>query len=227
MTDKQYTRRAVVGIATIGIGSSLAGCTDIYREIGASADGSNDDSSGGQGGNGGASGNGGGSGSGGDSNNGGGDDSGGSSGSNDGGGGGDPSVPDEPWEEPEPINGPIDEGDFDDRINDVDIINTIENGNGYADFDVQVGANSWMKDVDPEPDEPGEPYFAVLINDVLVTRSDTVAYRKQGSWELDIPTGALQQFDAGELSLKILLLDTDKSRDDLFGRWTGTVTYQP
>ncbi|WP_330630220.1 hypothetical protein [Halocatena halophila] len=219
MTDKQYTRRAVVGIASIGIGSSLAGCTDIYRDIGASTGDSDDASSGGegQGDNGGSGGN-----DGGGSNNGGGD------GSNDGGNGGsDPSVPDEPWEEPEPINGPIDEGDFDDRINDVDIINTIENGDGYADFDVQVGANSWMKDVDPEPDEPGEPYFAVKINDVLVTRSDTVAYRKQGSWELDIPTGALEQFDAGELEVKILLLEADKSRDDLFGRWTGTVTYQP
>lgn len=137
-------------------------------------------------------------------------------------------TPAESWEPPETPNKPT-EDKRDDRINDVDIINKEEaaNGNGYSNFDFQVGADTWMKEVDPTPEVDGDPYFAVEINGTLITRTDPVPFREQGSFEITLKRGGLQQFDAGTLEIRILLFDTDKQTDDLYGEWTDTIEYQP
>lgn len=138
------------------------------------------------------------------------------------------STPAESWTQPETPHQPT-EDKLDGRIDGVDIINTQQasGGSGYADFDFRVGANTWLEDVDPEPEPDGNPYFAVEINGTLVARTDVVPFREQGSFEIPVEQGALEQFDPGTLEIRILLLDIDKQTDDLYGEWTGTVEYQP
>ncbi len=248
MTDQYCSRRTLLGVVSAGVVSVFAGCTDLYREIGASSDtGASDDHQSGADG----------SGVGGGQSSGGGGDSGTggeamstptstpadatspeavstpadatttesatATASNTQTGGA--SVPDEPWEAPEPINNP--DPKFDDRIDDVQFINTVENGNGYADFDIRVHGNTVMEDVDPSPDEPGEPTFAVKLDGVLVARTRELDDIPDVSYNIDIPTGALKQFDSGQLEVTVLLFDPDKKSDDLYGRWDGTVTYRP
>lgn len=135
-------------------------------------------------------------------------------------------TPTESWTPPETPNHPT-EDKRDGRITDVDFINTEEatNTDGYTDFDLQVGANTWMMDVDPPKDEEGEPYFVVEINDTLITRTDTVPFRKEGSFTISIKQAALQRFDAGTLDIRILFFDEDSHSDDLYGVWSGTIEY--
>ncbi|WP_330630219.1 hypothetical protein [Halocatena halophila] len=255
MTDQYCSRRTLLGVVSAGVVSVFAGCTDLYREIGASSDtgGSGGQHSGDDGSSGGGQSSGGGGSGDGDS------DSGGSS------GGGEkptptstpadsttpadvttpedatatdtatdmpsstqsdgPSVPDESWEAPEPINNP--DPKYDDRIDDVEFINTVENGDGYADFDIRVHGNTVMEDVDPSPDEPGEPTFAVKLDGVLVARTRELDDIPDVTYNIDIPTGALKQFESGQLAVTVLLFDPDKKSDDLYGRWEGTVMYRP
>lgn len=135
-------------------------------------------------------------------------------------------TPTESWTPPETPNGPI-ENKEEERITDGEFINTVEaqDGSGYTDFDIRVGANTWMMDVDPPKDEEGEPYFIVEIDGQFITRTDTVPFRKEGSFTIPIPVAALKQFDAGTLEIRVLLLDEDHSRDDLYGTWTTTIEY--
>lgn len=136
------------------------------------------------------------------------------------------STPTESWTPPETPHQPT-EDKREDRITDVDFINTeaATNTNGYTDFDLQVGANTWMMNVDPPKDEDGEPYFLVEINGTLVTRTDIVPFRKEGSFTIPIKRAALQRFDAGTLEVRILLFDEDSHSDDLYGIWSGTIEY--
>lgn len=135
-------------------------------------------------------------------------------------------TPTEAWTPPEPPNQPV-QNKEEDRISDGEFINTDKapDGSGYTDFDIRVGANTWMMGVDPPKDEDGEPYFIAEINDQLIARTDIVPFRKEGSFTIPIPASALQQFDSGTLETRVVLLDEDHSRDDLYGTWTATIEY--
>lgn len=111
----------------------------------------------------------------------------------------------------------------------MEVINTesATSKNSYTDFDLRVGANTWMKNVDPPKDEDGEPYFIVKINGTLVARTDIVSFRKTGSFTIPIKRAALDQFDAGTLELRVSLFDEDSHYADLYDTWTGTMEYQP
>lgn len=137
-------------------------------------------------------------------------------------------TPTKEWEQPDTPNSPTQDKD-DDRITDMDIINTVdsEEGEGFSDFDLQVGANTWMKDVDPDPENDGNPYFVAELNGVLVARTDIVPFRENGSFKIEILPDALSQFEAGTLDIKILLFDEDSGRDDLYGTYTAEVEYSP
>lgn len=137
-----------------------------------------------------------------------------------------PSTPTETWTEPATPNQPTEEKE-EDRINDVDFVNKKKSSGGYVDFDLQVGANTWMEDVDPPEDEAGEPYFAVTINDTLVARTDIVPFRKEGSFPIPIKRAALDRFDAGTLEVRVLLFEEDSHSDDLYDTWSGTIEYAP
>lgn len=129
------------------------------------------------------------------------------------------------WSKPSPPTRPTEEK-LEDRITSVKFINkaTAESGAGYSNFDVQVNADTVMKNVDPEGDVQGEPYFIVEVNDKLVARA-SVTFEKNGSFAIEIPSAALQQFDSGTLDVRVSLLDEDSHSDDLYDTWSGTIEY--
>lgn len=120
-----------------------------------------------------------------------------------------------------------DRGQREDRINDAEFINTVkaQDGNGYMDFDLRIGANTWMKNVDPPKDEDGEPYFIVEINGQIVARTDIVPFRKEGSFTVPLKAAALDQFNSGALEVRVSLFDEDHTYADLYDTWTGTIEY--
>lgn len=127
---------------------------------------------------------------------------------------------------PKPPTSP--EEKFEDRIASVEFIHkeAAASGNGHTNFDVLVRANTTMGDVDPKPDVDGEPYFYVTINGKGVSR-DSVTYENNGTFGLEIPPNALEQFDSGTLTVKVLLLDVDHKHDDMYDEWSGTIRYSP
>jgi hypothetical protein len=139
-----------------------------------------------------------------------------------------PSTPTETWTPPATPLQPT-EDKRDDRITDVEVINTepATSTNGDTDFVLRVGANTWLKNVDPPKDEDGEPYFIVEVNDQIVARTDIVPFRKEGSFTIPIKRAALDQFDAGTLTVRVSLFDEDSHYADLYDTWTGTVEYHP
>lgn len=143
------------------------------------------------------------------------------------------------WTEPQPPNTPEAKYDPENpmrdeenrtRIYDVRFVNQepSEEGDGYSAFDIQVDADTRMPDVDPAAhgDVEGEPYFLVYANDELIYRSGLVSHRN-GTFVLEIHPGALDQFEEGELDLRVYLMDEDSTYDDEYGIWTGSIEYAP
>ncbi|EJN59126.1 hypothetical protein [Halogranum rubrum] len=137
------------------------------------------------------------------------------------------------WSSPTPPNSPtqVDEEQVQmGRISNVEFVNTVEgaNGEGYSNFDLSVQANTTMEDVDPEHGTvDGEPYFVVLIDGKLVERTKLVLEQEDGQYNITVRGGALTNFDAGTLEVTVLLMDEDTQNDDVFGRWTGEIEYNP
>ncbi|WP_330630139.1 hypothetical protein [Halocatena halophila] len=100
------------------------------------------------------------------------------------------------------------------------------NGSGYADFDLFVRANTTMRNVDPEPDVDGEPYFYVTVEGNGVSRA-SVPYRDNGTFGLEVPVRALTPHSAGTLSVSVGLYDVDHAHDDHYDSWNGTIEYTP
>lgn len=148
------------------------------------------------------------------------------------------------WSEPNPPNLPLDNKIEPGRISDVQFVNTEPgpNGEDYADFDLQVTADTRMENVDP-PDHgtvEGEPYFIVYINDTRFdqmdhieiresrfARMDNLQMRENGTFNIRINKRGLEQFEPGQLNIKVRLFDEDSQWDDIYGVWTGTVEYNP
>jgi uncharacterized protein YceK len=134
------------------------------------------------------------------------------------------SVPTETWTKPETPKSPEEKGQ--DRISNVKFVNKVEasNGNSYTNFDLQVSANTLFQNIDPTPSEDGEPYIYVEINGKAIVREE-LNLRKDGSFTIKIPPGALEQFDSGTLEVSVTLYDDDHKHDDRYGTWTGTIEY--
>lgn len=137
-----------------------------------------------------------------------------------------PSTTTEPetWTKPKTPREP--ENKLQDRISGAEFTNKKEasNGSGYTDFDIRVNANTSMEGVDPTPAVDGDPYFVVEINDEIVTRQDAY-FREDGTFVLHVHPDALEQFDAGTLSVRVTLYDEDHEFDDRYDEWTGTIEY--
>lgn len=138
--------------------------------------------------------------------------------------------PTQSWLPPVPPNRPTQVKDEPDRISKVEFVNTVEasDGSGYADFDLVVHADTRMPDVDP-PEHgtvEGEPYFLVAIDGELVARTRLVIMQ-EGTFQVEIHPGALEQYEPGELDVAVYLMDEDSERDDRYGVWTGSVEYDP
>ncbi len=130
------------------------------------------------------------------------------------------------FERPTPPNSP--ESKPQSRIHSVRFSNQEQspNGSGYADFDLFVRANTTMRNVDPEPDVDGEPYFYVTVEGAGVSRA-SVPYRDNGTFGLEVPASALSQYSAGPLSVSVGLYDVDHAHDDRYDSWNGTIEYTP
>ncbi|MFC6962914.1 hypothetical protein [Halocatena marina] len=129
------------------------------------------------------------------------------------------------WSEPTPPTRPTEEK-LEERITNTKFINKEQatSSSGYSNFDVQIFADTRLKNVDPEGDVDGEPYFIIEINDKLVARA-SVTFEKNGSFAIEVPTAALKQFDSGTLNVRVSFLDQDSHSDDLYDTWSGTIEY--
>ncbi|SEO69136.1 hypothetical protein SAMN04487948_104199 [Halogranum amylolyticum] len=85
-----------------------------------------------------------------------------------------------------------------------------------------------MENVDPDHGTAdGEPYFVVLVDDKLLERTKLVLEQDDGEYNITVRGGGLTTFGPGTLEVTVLLMDEDTERDDVFGRWTGEVEYNP
>lgn len=139
-------------------------------------------------------------------------------------------TPTQAWLPPEPPNRPTEVVDESGRITAVEFVNAVpaDDGTGYRDVDLLVHADTRMPNVDP-PEHgtvEGEPYFLVAIEGELVARTRLVLM-EEGTFEIDIHPGALEQFEPGTLDLTVSLMDEDTERDDRYGVWRGSVEYDP
>ncbi|WP_248907968.1 hypothetical protein [Halocatena marina] len=129
------------------------------------------------------------------------------------------------WPKPKPPTRPT-ESKIEQRITNTKFINKEQatSSSGYSNFDVQIFADTRLKNVDPEGDVDGEPYFIIEINNKLVARA-SVTYEKNGSFAIEVPTAALKQFASGTLNVRVSFLDQDSQSDDLYDTWSGTIEY--
>lgn len=100
-----------------------------------------------------------------------------------------------------------------------------KSGNGYSNFNVEVVANTSLKNVDPEPLVDGDPYFLVQVNDKNVGRTGVRFQHDSGTYTVEIEKGAFEQFKNGTLKVTVYMLDEDHDHDDIYGKWTGTIKY--
>lgn len=135
------------------------------------------------------------------------------------------------WQPPAPPNRHLENKIEAGRIPAVEFVNTVPgaNGTGYSAFDLAVTADTRMANVDPPAhgDVEGEPYFIVYVNEKRFARKDAVPMRENGTFLIELNPRGLEQFEPGELDIKIRLYDEDSQWDDIYGVWTGTVEYSP
>ncbi|WP_435360531.1 hypothetical protein [Haloarchaeobius sp. DFWS5] len=137
----------------------------------------------------------------------------------------------QPYQEPIQPNRPFQTNESrPNHIDNVEILNKVdEDGDGAVSaFSVKVSGNtSWMH-IDPpdKGDAKGEPFILVRVNGELVERSDYTDFSEEMTYTVDVHPGGLKQFDDGELDIEVLLMDQDKTYDDVYGSWTGTIEYE-
>lgn len=138
----------------------------------------------------------------------------------------------EPWTEPEPPNRPVEDktgAEPSRRITAVEVVDGVEaeDGAGYANFDLEVHANTSMPSVDPASHGTveGEPYFLVYAEGELIERSKRVLPKADGTYTLEINPGGLDRVGTGEVDLTVKLMDLDSEYDDVYGVRNVTVTY--
>lgn len=148
------------------------------------------------------------------------------------------------WSQPTPPNYPLENKIEPERIPDVQTVNTESGSNdeGYVNFDLQVTADTRMENIDP-PEHgtvAGEPYFIVYVSETRFTqinssqmretrfaRMDNLPMRENGTFTITMKKRGLEEFEGGQLNIKVRLFDEDSEWDDIYGEWTGTLEYNP
>lgn len=135
------------------------------------------------------------------------------------------------WNSPQPPNQPTEDKREEGRISRVTFVNTepASDGDGYANFDLEVVADTRMENVDPPDhgDVRGEPYLLVEINGELFARTPTLPMEANGTFSVQIEKTGLDQFDAGALDVTVRLVDKDSEYDDIYGVRNATIRYEP
>ena len=156
-------------------------------------------------------------------------------------------TPEESWSEPQQPNRPLQDNRDEEngtRIHDVEVTGSRGGADGSASFRIDVTANTSMPSVDPPEygTVRGEPFFLVYLDAEtdsddrftyvegdLVERSPELSQDSEGEYTLTVSQEAFEHYDAepGEHELLILLMDEDKDWDDIYGKTTVTVEYEP
>lgn len=154
------------------------------------------------------------------------------------------------WSLPEYPNTPLQDKTTEENVtNHVKSITVVDNGSddsGSGAVEVAVTANTSMERVDPAEHGTvrGEPYMIAYINGELVRVNDTSRYEvseppvqrtselgmdENNEVTLEIPHAAFEATGTkpGEATVMVLLLDKDKTWDDIYGKATVSVTYDP
>lgn len=137
------------------------------------------------------------------------------------------------WSPPQEPNRPM-ENKREDRIQSVTFVNkTPENSTeGYANFDLEVVADTRMEEVDPPEhgDVVGEPYFFVKINDEedkIVERTGEVRMEENGTFHIPVRPAGIEEYGEGRITVEVFLMDKDKDWDDIYDAWGGTIHFTP
>ncbi|MFC6731639.1 MULTISPECIES: hypothetical protein [unclassified Haladaptatus] len=157
------------------------------------------------------------------------------------------SAPREAWTRPQPPNTPLQNNMGEEngsRIFSVEVVDgNGSSSEGYSSVELEVTANTSMQRVDPAEHGTvdGEPYFLVYVNGYLEKDGDhtrakgtlvdrqNVTFKERGTYSLSIPAEAFEESNAeeGEVEIMVLLLDADKTWDDIYGAKNVTVNYKP
>ncbi|WP_276256939.1 hypothetical protein [Halomontanus rarus] len=139
----------------------------------------------------------------------------------------------ETWSPPQQPNRPM-EDEREDRIYDVTFVNKTpaNSTEGYANFDLEVVADTRMEEVDPPEhgDVEGEPYFFVKINDEedkIVERTGEVRMEENGTFHIPVRPAGIEEYGEGRLTVEVFLMDKDKDWDDIYASWGGTIHFNP
>ncbi|MFB6096581.1 MAG: hypothetical protein ABEJ74_04265 [Haloferacaceae archaeon] len=156
----------------------------------------------------------------------------------------------EEWSLPEYPNDPFEdktaEDTLDNHIKSMEVVGEGSGDGGYSSVELAVTANTSMERVDPAKHGTvdGEPFLIAYIDGHLVEtdegsrynvdappvqRSDELRFDENKETTLEIPKAAFEATgtEPGEVSILVLLLDEDKTWDDIYGRARVTVTYDP
>jgi micrococcal nuclease len=108
----------------------------------------------------------------------------------------------------------------------VEVTNTTDpDGDGrYASFDLRVRANTSMPNADG-PDEPGEPYFAVLDGGSDAFETGEVDRTRNGVFVIPVNESALETSRIGEYNITVVLYDQDLAFDDAIASASVTVPF--
>ncbi|WP_207592573.1 hypothetical protein [Halomontanus rarus] len=139
----------------------------------------------------------------------------------------------ETWSPPQQPNRPM-EDEREDRIHNVTFVNKTpaNSTEGYANFDLEVVADTRMEEVDPPEhgDVEGEPYFFVKINeeeDKIVERTGEVRMEENGTFHIPVRPAGIEEYGEGRLTVEVFLMDKDKDWDDIYASWGGTIHFNP
>jgi micrococcal nuclease len=99
------------------------------------------------------------------------------------------------------------------------------NGDGrFASFDLRVRANTSMPNADG-PDEPGEPYFAVLDGGSDAFETGQVDRTRNGIFTIPVNESALGTSQVGKHNITVVLCDQDLAFDDAIVSTSVTVPF--
>ncbi|WP_247002656.1 hypothetical protein [Halosolutus gelatinilyticus] len=139
------------------------------------------------------------------------------------------------WYPPEEPNRPL-EDKREDRIESVEFVDKepAADGEGYSNFNLEVVANTSMKNVDP-PEHGnviGEPYFFVKINEgpgnrKIIERTGHVRMAENGTFHIDVRPAGIEEFGDGPLTVEVFLMDEDKDWDDIYDSVGTKIHFNP
>lgn len=156
----------------------------------------------------------------------------------------------EEWSLPEYPNSPLQdktaEENVDNHVRSMGVVGQGSGDGGYPSVELAITANTSMERIDPSEHGTvrGEPYLVAYIDSELVRAGNTSRYDVTGppvqrseelgldenaETTLEIPQAAFEATgtEPGEVTVTVLLLDEDKTWDDIYGHATVTVTYEP